>query len=163
MFWLITGVFLVKKLNPLFDHFKYSCVYLLLSKLDFSMWKERANTRLSCLKINAKCHSDTVRTDKAPPPGRPFLSTNCGNTQIDVTHTQTSSDDTFPWKPKCSWAELLIQVWNYRQEEEDLVRHNRRFMSQARRTRHFALRTRFALRAKYRVRLAWFIKRLLCR
>ena len=41
--------------------------------------------------------------------------------------------------------------------------HNRRFMSQGRRTRHFALRTRFALRAKYRVRLAWFIKRLLCR
>ena len=110
-----------KKLNPVFDHFKYSCVYLLLSKLDFSMWKERANTRLSCLKINAKCHSDTVRTDKAPPPGSPFLPTNRGNTQIDVTHTQTSSDGTFPWKPKCSWAELLIQVWNYRQEEEDLV------------------------------------------
>ena len=41
--------------------------------------------------------------------------------------------------------------------------HNRPFMSHARRTRHFALRTRFALHAKYRVRLAWFITRLLCR
>ena len=49
--------------------------------------------------------------------------------------------------------------------------HNRPFMSQARRTRHFArssfpclaLRTRFALRANCRVRLAWLIKRLLCR
>ena len=46
--------------------------------------------------------------------------------------------------------------------------HNRRFMSQARGTRHFllprlALRTRFALRAKCRLRLAWLIKRQLCR
>ena len=108
------------------------------------MWKERDNTGLSCLKINVKCHSDTVRSDKAPPPGRTFLPTNCEKTQIDVTHTQTSSDDSFPWKPKCSLAELLIQAWNYRQEEEDLASlHNKRFTSQARRTRtrHFALRT----------------------
>ena len=163
MFWLITVVFLLKKLNPLSDHFKYSCVYLLLSKLDFGMWKERDNTGLSCLKINVKCHSDTVRTDKAPPPGRTFLPTNCEKTQIDVTHTQTSSDDSFPWKPKCSLAELLIQACNYRQEEEDLVcitgaswatRGERGIL-------RFAL-TRFALRAKYRVRLA-FIKRVLCR
>ena len=111
-----------------------------------------------------KCHSDTVRSDKAPPPGRTFLPTNCEKTQIDVTHTQTSSDDTFPWKPKCSLEELLIEAWNHRQEEEDLASlHDKRFVSQARRTRHFALRTRFALRAKYRVRLAWFINRLLCR
>ena len=111
-----------------------------------------------------KCHSDTVRSDKAPPPGRTFLPTNCEKTQIDVTHTQTSSDDSFPWKPKCSLEELLIEAWNHRQEEEDLASlHDKRFVSQARRTRHFALRTRFALRAKYRVRLAWFINRLLCR
>ena len=111
-----------------------------------------------------KCHSDTVRSDKAPPPGRTFMPTNCEKTQIDVTHTQTSSDDTFPWKPKCSLEELLIEAWNHRQEEEDLASlHDKRFVSQARRTRHFALRTRFALRAKYRVRLAWFITRLLCR
>ena len=85
------------------------------------MWKERDNTGLSCLKINVKCHSDTVRSDKAPPPGRTFLPTNCEKTQIDVTHTQTSSDNSFPWKPKCSLEELLIEAWNYRQEEEDLV------------------------------------------
>ena len=46
--------------------------------------------------------------------------------------------------------------------------HDRRFMSQAGRTRYFArsclvLRARVALRAKYRVRPAWLIKRLSCR
>ena len=59
--------------------------------------------------------------------------------------------------------------------------HNTRFASQARRTRHFARsarrawnarwffsrrlapRARFSFRAKCRVRLAWLMKRLLCR
>ena len=46
--------------------------------------------------------------------------------------------------------------------------HDRRFMSQAGWTRYFArsclaLRARVALRAKYRVRPAWLIKRLSCR
>ena len=127
------------------------------------MKRKRKYRAFACLKINVKCHSHTVRSDKAPPPGRTFLPTNCEKTQIDVTHTQTSSDDSFPWKPKCSLAELLIQACNYRQEEEDLVcitgaswatRGERGIL-------RFAL-TRFALRAKYRVRLA-FIKSVLCR
>ena len=41
--------------------------------------------------------------------------------------------------------------------------HNRRFMSQAGRTRYFARKERVALHAKYRVRSAWLIKRLPCR
>ena len=42
--------------------------------------------------------------------------------------------------------------------------HDRRFMSQAGRTRNFARSARrVALRAKYRVRPAWLIKRLSCR
>ena len=74
---------------------------------------------------------------------------------------------------------LVARFTGLKQTRFSASLHNRRFMSQARRTRHFARSARrgeekkiklyffsslrFALRAKCRVRLAWLIKHLLCR